>query len=1340
MAKDKKLNKSIETMTPRRAIDKFFDVATPVDSPELEEIFKPPKKLVPHNKEVITPVVSSQSSQRVQKRKLNDEVLSQGNVSKRKSVDEPLTRSFQDDSVFDNPEFPSRLESPSLVVQPIPTQKNKKRLSVSAYSKAFQSQQSQVVNTSDDLGELNIPSDLGSPDKLLSRRPLKSKKLTSTSMFQETLDGEKMQTTLKTSIASRLEESDLESSGIPSNLETPEYGSSQSRHINKPKSRVSTTPFKKILENQQEQDSEGSPSSLKSPEKKQKVSRLDNKSITRMSTTTFKKMLEDQQEQDYEEIPSSLESPAKKQEVSRLVNKSKSRMSTTTFKKMLEDQQEQDYEEIPSSLESPAKKQEVSRLDNKSKTRMSTTTFKKMLEDQQEQDYEEIPSSLESPAKKQEVSRLVNKSKSRMSTRVTKKTLEDEKEQDSVEIPSALESPEKMQQINRLVEKSETRMSTTAFNKALQSQKEQDPGEMKKSKTLLETPTKASDSDLSDDSDMPELESSDDFSPSTSSTQIIKSKHLMIGPTGTERGKGTVSRTSSRASNKSSSSLNDSKPSAVPLSASDNDSEEADDQLIEKSAVSSIIKKINRSWRNASRASNKTTTETKSNDNTTPLKKLDDSILPSTSATPPVNNTSKISRSSSRASKSLPGNSDVVLKKANNSSRSTTSRKTNSPSAEETRNISRSSSRASQSSSSSNVIRRKKIQRPDSDEDNGPILNLLPSPTIVASSKTPSPLLEEIESIPRSSSRASESKSSSNVIKRKNITRPESGEDDDPVLELPSSSNRPPNKSLPAFSRVILDSESESESEEPDDLLSKQITEPINKTPSPVIEQVEEAKASSSLSSSGSRSRRSLKFESLATKEDPSTIQPIVDDLLLINEAEVEETPPSDNDSIDEKSTEENNEEETDEELSAKSRRLTHSSPGSSKSSSRKSGKIGMSPTNRYPALKNSTVVAGGADFGGAPLSMSPIRPSEQGAPTLIISTKKSNASESSKAGTATSTIVTSSTSKNVQKTPLHPSTPAPFASRKRSITQSPMFMNVMKSSVKKAISNVQHPQPSTPSTPAPASATPAASRVSVAKTAQDQKQLTSTTPALSRASVANIASKGSSILNPGKGKSLVKSALDEKAESSDTEWEDEEDDQERPIPRCIAIAFEKIEDRSKDFVPLEKRLKADPVFQAKVKYQRAKVAAQKAEEAAAEAKKKEAKKKPRAVSTKKKEEDNIASVATNKGNLRFYAQQCGANKVTKEALDAVHGMVGEWFDFTLDQMENFCIDEGIPSLDSWEDCYKMMKRQGIVKNYMEYSGLCHELLLNDECELLLPTTAPPEYYEWKRKAKRGRK
>ncbi|XP_046633384.1 proteoglycan 4-like [Daphnia pulicaria] len=777
MANYEKMNK---LMTPRRAMDKFFKSATPVDSPEMDESFEPPKKLVPH-----------------------------------KSVDE--THSFQN-SVSGNSEFPSSLGSPSLDVRPIPTKKNKKRVPASAFSKAIQSQQSQLVNTSDDLGESTFPSDLGSPDKLLSQRP-----------------------------------------------QRPDPG---------------------------------------------------------------------------------------------LVKKSKTLLETQTKASDSDLSDDSDMSELVSSDDSspstPMTGPSVEPRETADRPTHQTKFHEKIT----------VPTSISSVS--------INNS--------------------TVEFPSNLNSPQEFKEYNRPYPGPtfpKKRVSTTGFLVALSPQKNDIP--------------------LSSES---------------------------------------------------------------PLK--DNDPEEADAE-----SVSSVIKKINRSVRNASRASNKTTTETV-NDNTTPLKKLDDSdsddsILPSTSAIPPR-----------------------------------------------------------------------------------------------------------------------------------------------------------------------------------------------------------------------SRSRRNFNFE----------------------------------------------DEEMDEESSAKSRRLTHSSHGSSKSSSRKS-EIGMSPTNRYPALKNSTVVAGGADFGGGPLSMSPIRRSEQGAPTLIISTTKSNASESSKARTAASTNLTSSTSKNVQKTPLHPSTPAPFArKRKHSITQSPMFVNLMKSSVNKAISNIQHPQPSTPSTPAPASATPAASRVLVSKIALDQKQLTSTTPALSRASVANIASKGISILNPGKGKSLVKSALDEKAESSGTEWEDEEDDQERPIPRCIAIAFEEIEDRSKDFVPLEKRLKADPVFQAKVKYQRAKVAAQKAEEAAAEAKKKAAKKKPRAVSTKKKEEDNITSVAFNKANFRFYA----GTKVTKEALDAVHGLVGEWFDFTLDQMENFCIDEGIPSLDSWEDCYKMMKRQGIVKNYMEYSGLCHELLLNDECELLLPTTTPPELYEWRRKAKKEHK
>lgn len=170
----------------------------------------------------------------------------------------------------------------------------------------------------------------------------------------------------------------------------------------------------------------------------------------------------------------------------------------------------------------------------------------------------------------------------------------------------------------------------------------------------------------------------------------------------------------------------------------------------------------------------------------------------------------------------------------------------------------------------------------------------------------------------------------------------------------------------------------------------------------------------------------------------------------------------------------------------------------------------------------------------------------------------------------------------------------------------------------------------------------------------------------------------------------------------------------------------------------MEQRLRADPVFHAKVKSQRAKLAAQKATEDATIARKKltQTTNKSRAKPMKRKQTDNVTNPADNKANLRFFA----SSKVTKEALDAVHDLVGEWFDFTIDQMETFCHDEGKPTIDTWEDCMKLLKRQGIVKDYWEYSGLCHELLLNDESAKLLPFDLPPGYEESKREAKRKNK
>ena len=172
------------------------------------------------------------------------------------------------------------------------------------------------------------------------------------------------------------------------------------------------------------------------------------------------------------------------------------------------------------------------------------------------------------------------------------------------------------------------------------------------------------------------------------------------------------------------------------------------------------------------------------------------------------------------------------------------------------------------------------------------------------------------------------------------------------------------------------------------------------------------------------------------------------------------------------------------------------------------------------------------------------------------------------------------------------------------------------------------------------------------------------------------------------------------------------------------------------------KRLNADPVYQAKVKMQRAKNAAEKAaQEAAARAAADAAKKKRARLNAprKKRPEDNVQDASTNKNNFKFFASKAGV-KPAKDALDAIHDLMGEWFDFTLDQMEVFVADEGKTSVDTWEDCLKMLKRQGVVKNYWDYSGLCHELLTHDEMAPLLPSGFPPGHDEAKKAAKAKRK
>jgi hypothetical protein len=157
---------------------------------------------------------------------------------------------------------------------------------------------------------------------------------------------------------------------------------------------------------------------------------------------------------------------------------------------------------------------------------------------------------------------------------------------------------------------------------------------------------------------------------------------------------------------------------------------------------------------------------------------------------------------------------------------------------------------------------------------------------------------------------------------------------------------------------------------------------------------------------------------------------------------------------------------------------------------------------------------------------------------------------------------------------------------------------------------------------------------------------------------------------------------------------------------------------QKQDFVPIEVRLKNNPKFQAKVQKQRAKVEAEKAALEAQKSKNR-AIKKPRAIP--KKRIDTITPFTTNKGNLKFYAKY----KVSNEACEKFHQLVDEWADFTLDQVEIFCTDEDQNGLDTKEDVLKLLQRQGIVKNYWDQSGLCHELLTYDESENLLASEWP---------------
>ncbi|KAI9561969.1 hypothetical protein GHT06_012932 [Daphnia sinensis] len=1319
MAKDEKLGKWVEAMTPRHAIENFFDHATLVDSPDPEELYKssvnPGLTEIPES----TPLAkSSQSSQRSgRKRKSDHEEQYDGNGSKRNNVEEMSSS----DSVFDTLAFPSQLESPHLVIPQKTDLKIKKRMSVSAFTKAIHSQETQERNVS--MNESSIASALGSPDEAVSHRPRRLKTRTSVSDFAETLGKKTEKETIKD------DSSNMENTSVLSHLDSLEQISYEKHRTGVEKKRASSTGFKSILNKRSIEPDE-----------------LSEDESTDHSPTPSAMLTEQ-----HEHLKSPRLSPA--------------------FESILSSPIEvhSQMEKTPSKI----------RSDVPSSNNSDSELYEGMPELESLDDFSPPGSTIQVINRK--LSELLEVSKhSQISTTGKNKSIQlgpfvsqNEKSlasssvgNSTSDVPSILGSPQEYQEYYRTGQMpSKKKVSATGFlatlSQTVDLQSRKSPNRSSTSKASKRTSKEATGEPLRQNTPSPVPEQLKRVT--RSSSQVFDT---FVSP------KTSARKTSTLESNRS-----DLDESSVPQLANKNHSALAMemDEMPQNSSQTSLVENDFSSRRSSIKVTNKKSSELLDTAKHSTTREKTETVQPGpfvsqigkSLATNSVSNLSSDvpsvlgspqeyqeyyrpgpmpSKKKVSATGFLATLSQTVDhqsgKSPNKSSTSEASKRTSkeetgellrqntpSPLPDQLRRVTRSSNQTFDKKfvspkGSARKASTLESEHSDSDESAHQLVN-----------KRPAALVTETDEMPQNSRQISRrsSKADSRIIEH---TKAEGNHLDKavgiPLNVTPSKLTSDMRQASRSSSRITNISPVKSKlspkniphpelgdqvTKDSEEILPMQMkkSSSLIEIASPILAPLE-ARASSVLLSPKRQTRKSLNFSTPIINDSSPATPPIEDGLPPIDEAEIEETPPTDHDSMEDKVFEDDpaiegieKQVEAEDGHSTPNRTATRSSRELNQFT-RKSSSMKMTSSNRYPALKNSTIVAGGSAFAGVTLSMSPIVPDKQGAPLRVPPSPRSTTPESPKTVTQFSAKKKSTPPKNLHKTPSHPSTPAPFArKRTRSLTQSPMFMNVMKSSVQKAISKTVKVQEQLVSSGEPPSAD---------KNATTPKQLSSV--------------KGLSLSNTKKGKSL--SVFDEMHESSDTEWEDVEENPKHK-PACIKIAFEDIPDRSQDFVPLEERLMADPIFQAKVSIQQAKLAAQKAaEEAAAAAKKAATKRKPRII--KKKEEDNIASVATNKGNFRFYAR----TKVTKDALEVVHGLVGEWFDFTLRQIEKYCIDEGKTSLDTWEDCYKVMKRQGIVKNYVEYSGLCHELLMNDECDQLLPTRPPPEFAEWKREAQKRKK
>ena len=169
------------------------------------------------------------------------------NTSKKSHLE--VTDPYQEESGLS--EVPSQLGSPSMNVPTRPIKKKDKRMSMTAFTQAL-SQEPQESLQEAHSGLIDessgIPSALESPEQVLSQRPGKSKNRTSMSAFKETLRKGKPFGKIDIGESSTSGGSSrLDNSDIPSNLQSPDFITSQRPLTVKDRKRISSTGYQQIL-------------------------------------------------------------------------------------------------------------------------------------------------------------------------------------------------------------------------------------------------------------------------------------------------------------------------------------------------------------------------------------------------------------------------------------------------------------------------------------------------------------------------------------------------------------------------------------------------------------------------------------------------------------------------------------------------------------------------------------------------------------------------------------------------------------------------------------------------------------------------------------------------------------------------------------------------------------------------------------------------------------------------------------------------------------------------------------------------------------------------------------